>query len=112
MLLVRRKLSVIHWPSLELHIMETERRAWSHPPVKYLNNRSLVLVHWTEPQRSALGLANLVAQYFLKTWTTDYCRFNPFHYDLTSLDKYKMQLLSIALLYSIILSGSLRHIWP
>jgi hypothetical protein len=38
MLLVRRKLFLIYWPSLEIRIKETERRAQSGQPVQYLNN--------------------------------------------------------------------------
>jgi hypothetical protein len=32
MLLVRRKLSLNHWPSPEMHIIETERRARARQP--------------------------------------------------------------------------------
>jgi hypothetical protein len=71
MLLLRRKLPLNRWPSLEIHILGTKRRAQDRPTCSIFEQQ----VPWTEPQlshNSPLGQAELVAQEFFEIPASDY----------------------------------------
>jgi hypothetical protein len=68
MLLVRRKPSLIPWPSPEIciHNGDREKSLGSVPPVQYLNNRT-----HGQNLSSTSAEAEPFVQYFFENWTTD-----------------------------------------
>jgi hypothetical protein len=74
--MVRRKLSLLHYPLTAIHVVETEMRAQVRPTCQYFNYRSL-----GQNLSSTEGQAKLIAQYFL--WSFYASVFNLRYFDLS-----------------------------